>query len=554
MKGNNYFQSTNAEDEHLYEEASSKEAVTRNGSCNNLADQTSPYANLDPNKLVDAYGFGLYQMLCHFLGNGVSFFYSSALYVMPYVGASPTLECVYQNQSLPVDTSCLISSKGDLLHGKCGVVENTSLIIKEPSYSTTLIKEFGLSCSSFVWKEAGLTAFTVGAVTMMPVLTSMADSHGRRPLILLALTISITCHMLASIAPNYYIFIFLRFLIGAASDTYYSLAYVHSCEILPTSGRAWITVVDSIAWVLGMFWVGILSLVVKQWRMMYFACAAPGLATVAYYFFLPETPHWLIQHERYKEIENFVRIANNSCKRVDLLPDEKHESLAAVLRSLRMLELLIINGFLELMLAFYYFGLSFLSIDLSDDRFTAYMLSAFVELPGGLLVVPLMLYMGRRNICMSTMIMQGIAIIIAPLSQEPQWFLVAFVLLGKLINSITYEVHPIYISEMAPTSVRSLFHSIINVPQSIGIIIAPYLRHMDFGPKYTKYLIVGILCVISGASCIFLPETRDCPLPPDIKAASKYCFTHAKDKEKLMSKRQSEDTATLSEKESKSAE
>ncbi|VDK84208.1 unnamed protein product [Cylicostephanus goldi] len=184
------------------------------------------------------------------------------------------------------------------------------------------------------------------------------------------------------------------------------------------------------------------------------------------------------------------------------------------------------------------------------------MLSAFVELPGGLLVVPLMLYMGRRNICMSTMIMQGIAIIIAPLSRgmvsqhaekelasmvfscicitrkvDQQLYCIA---IQKKYFSITYEVHPIYISEMAPTSVRSLFHSIINIPQSLGIIIAPYLRYMDFGPNYTKYLIVGILCVISGASCIFLPETKGRPLPPDIKAASEHCFAYSKDKENLM--------------------
>ncbi|KHJ83294.1 hypothetical protein OESDEN_17008, partial [Oesophagostomum dentatum] len=67
-------------------------------------------------------------------------------------------------------------------------------------------------------------------------------------------------------------------------------------------------------------------------------------------------------------------------------------------------------------MAFYYFGLSFLSVDLSDDNFTAYMLSAFVELPGGLVVIPLMFYAGRRFLCMSTMVMQGIAVIIAPFS------------------------------------------------------------------------------------------------------------------------------------------
>ncbi|VDP37502.1 unnamed protein product [Heligmosomoides polygyrus] len=70
------------------------------------------------------------------------------------------------------------------------------------------------------------------------------------------------------------------------------------------------------------------------------------------------------------------------CRRDGPAPKETRESLTAMIKSPRMLKLLLINGFIEFAMAFYYFGLSFLSVDLSDDRFSAYMLSAFVELPG----------------------------------------------------------------------------------------------------------------------------------------------------------------------------
>ncbi|ETN85915.1 hypothetical protein NECAME_06160 [Necator americanus] len=54
------------------------------------------YANLDPDKLVNAYGFGRYQMFGYFLCEFLNFFYSAALYVMPYVEANPVLECTYK--------------------------------------------------------------------------------------------------------------------------------------------------------------------------------------------------------------------------------------------------------------------------------------------------------------------------------------------------------------------------------------------------------------------------------------------------------------------------
>ncbi|KHJ87270.1 hypothetical protein OESDEN_12959 [Oesophagostomum dentatum] len=103
---------------------------------------------------------------------------------------------------------------------------------------------------------------------------------------------------------------------------------------------------------------------------------------------------------------------------------------------------------------------------------------------------------------------------------EPKWFFLVFVLIGKVFNSVTYDVHALYVAEMSPTSVRSLFYSMINLSQSIGIILAPYLRHVTIGSDNMKYVITGVLCIISGALCYFLPETKDRPLPADIKAAS----------------------------------
>ncbi|VDL78978.1 unnamed protein product [Nippostrongylus brasiliensis] len=176
------------------------------------------YENLDPDKLVDAYGFGRYQIFGYFLTEVMNFFYSAALVI-------------------------------------------------DPPYSTTLLKEFDISCSSFVWKEAGLTAFTVGAVLLVPIMSTLADEYGRRPLAVLCLCL------------------------------------------------AWNnTVVDL-----------------------------------------------------------------DRCRRSGIVVEEKREPLSAMLKSPALLKLLFINGFVQFSMAFYYFGISFLSVDLSEDRFTAYMLSAWTS-------------------------------------------------------------------------------------------------------------------------------------------------------------------------------
>ncbi|KAK6010623.1 hypothetical protein OSTOST_24345, partial [Ostertagia ostertagi] len=59
-------------------------------------DDANYYANLDPDKLMNAYGFGRYQWFVYILCECMNFFYSSAMYVMPYVGLNPILECTYK--------------------------------------------------------------------------------------------------------------------------------------------------------------------------------------------------------------------------------------------------------------------------------------------------------------------------------------------------------------------------------------------------------------------------------------------------------------------------
>ncbi|KAK6042449.1 hypothetical protein COOONC_20046 [Cooperia oncophora] len=135
-------------------------------------------------------------------------------------------------------------------------------------------------------------------------------------------------------------------------------------------------------------------------------------------------------------------------------------------------------------------------------------------------------------------------------SKHSHWSMVGSFLFGKLINSVTYAVHPIYISEMTPTSVRSLSYAIINIPQSIGIIVAPYLRHISLGPEYAKFIIVGVLCLIAGGLCIFLPETKDRPMPPDIRSltAPDDHTVDQRDREELLRTALNDDESTSAQK------
>lgn len=62
-----------------------------------------------------------------------------------------------------------------------------------------------------------------------------------------------------------------------------------------------------------------------------------------------------------------------------------------------------------------YWGMALLSTTLSEDSYTGYFLSGFIELPGGLLAVLLLLKFGRRSISMWSFLMQSLLLFLAML-------------------------------------------------------------------------------------------------------------------------------------------
>lgn len=68
----------------------------------------------------------------------------------------------------------------------------------------------------------------------------------------------------------------------------------------------------------------------------------------------------------------------------------------------------------RMVMCFYYFAISFDSVNLSEDKVTGFMLSGAIELPGGILAIPLLRFFGRRSVSIFALIFQGIATSISP--------------------------------------------------------------------------------------------------------------------------------------------
>lgn len=59
----------------------------------------------------------------------------------------------------------------------------------------------------------------------------------------------------------------------------------------------------------------------------------------------------------------------------------------------------------------YYWALALFSVDLSDDRFTGYILSGLVEVPSGLIAIPLLLWLSRKSLSFASLFSQGVVLL-----------------------------------------------------------------------------------------------------------------------------------------------
>ncbi|CCD61826.1 Putative transporter B0361.11 [Caenorhabditis elegans] len=489
---------------------------------------------LDPDKFVEAYGaYGKYQIFTYVLVQTLNFFYSSSMYIMSFVQLNLEKQCEYKNETIPISETCQIETESSKAFGNlngeyCGIAENTLVNVTNQKASTNLLVDFDLSCSHWFFQEFGLTIFTIGAVIAVPFMSMLADRYGRKPIIVTTAILAFLANMAASFSPNFAIFLILRAFIGACSDSYLSVASVATCEYLSEKARAWITVVYNVAWSLGMVWTLLVTLMTDDWRWRYFIVSLPGVYGFALWYFLPESPHWLITKNKTEKLKKYIKTANrvnnvspefNDCQQSSH-HEEKHESFKALLGSKKLIWLLFANGFIEMVISLVYFAISFMSVELGGDQVQAFLYSSLIEIPAGLAVIPLMMKMGRKMIVIWCLVFQTLALIGVTVFLDSYEFKLVIMLVAKVMATIIYSVHPIWATEQFPTSVRSLCFSLMNIPQSMGIIMSPYVKHIVMSPNWIPFVVIALFSFISATLAFMLHETKNKKLPTDIESLS----------------------------------
>lgn len=188
----------------------------------------------------------------------------------------------------------IVASLGGLLSGfDTGVISGALLYINETWDLTDYIQGFLVS------------SVLIGAVIGAATNGILADIFGRKKIIIATAIIFIVGSILCGFAPNIYVLILSRILVGLAVGIVNFVVPLYLSEVSPKQLRG--TLVSLYQWAItaGILFSYVINAAFAQavysWRWMLFAGVFPGLILLVGMMFLSDTPRWLVSKNRDEE-------------------------------------------------------------------------------------------------------------------------------------------------------------------------------------------------------------------------------------------------------------
>ncbi|KAJ8383078.1 hypothetical protein SKAU_G00038560 [Synaphobranchus kaupii] len=402
-------------------------------------------------------------------------------------------------------------------------------------YISTIATEWNLVCGD-AWKVPfSLSVFFMGVLTGSFVSGHISDRFGRKSLLFLTMAVQTIFSLIQVASVNWEMFSILYFIIGMGQISNYIAAFILGNELLGESFRlAFSTLGMCVFYALGYTVLPLCAYFIRSWRILLLVLTLPGFLYIPLWWFIPESPRWLLAQGRLKEAEDIVRAAakkngvtppsvifreEDSAKLME--NDTDHHEISYtyldLVRTSKIRNITIVNVIIWFTITISYFGLSLSTPNMSGNAYLNCLLSAVMELVAYIGAWLLLKVTSRRAIISSTLLAGGTVLLLIQMVPENfSSFSVGLAMVGKL--GVTAAISVIYISamELYPTVVRGMGMGVCSMSSKIGSVISPFLAFMGTYYKALPYIVMGLLTLAMGLLSLLLPETRGIALPEDL--------------------------------------
>ncbi|CAL8399086.1 unnamed protein product [Boreogadus saida] len=397
-------------------------------------------------------------------------------------------------------------------------------------FKSTIVTEWDLVCADS-WKVpfASSTLF-MGFLIGSLISGQLSDRFGRKKVLFVSLAAQFVFVFLQSLSTSWILFCITFLFIGAAQIALYISAFVLGTELLSKSMRVLFTTLGTfLFYCIGYMLLPWLAYCFRDWRTLLAVISSFSLAYIPLWWFISESPRWLISQGRVAEAEFILRHAakKNKVEAPEVIFKEsgfgdgqkiKKYTIIDVLKSrkLRLITLLCLTLWMSVNIG--YFGLSLNTSNLSGDPYMNCFLSACTEVPAHVMSTLLLRNCPRRVLLSSFLVIGGgFLLLVQFIPESLHGLTLAMVLTGKFGFTMAFSVVYIYTAELYPTVLRNIGIGMCSSAARIGSITAPYVIYLGTYSKFLPYILMGSITVGSAVVNVFLPETLNKQLPETVE-------------------------------------
>ncbi|XP_042562208.1 solute carrier family 22 member 2, partial [Clupea harengus] len=393
----------------------------------------------------------------------------------------------------------------------------------------SFVTEFDLVCADAWLVDMYQATLNIGFLVGSIAIGYLADRFGRKMSFLMSNLMNGIAGILVAISPNYVSLLVFRTLYGFGVKGGWVAGYVLITELVGVEYRRTVGVIYQMFFSVGILILPLLAYFITDWRWLQVVITVPYICFLSYYWFIPESPRWLLSQNKINEAVKITEaIAKENkktlSKNIETLKDE--ESLAEpcsatfmdLVRTPKMRKHTFILSFNWFTSAVVYQGLIMRLGILGGNVYLDFLISGLVEFPAAFLILFTIERIGRRVPFATANIVAGAACLITAFIPESMfWFKTAVACVGRLGITMAFEMVVFVNTELYPTFVRNLGVSVCSTLCDIGGIVAPFLLYRLAVIWIELPLIIfGVLAFVAGGLVLLLPETRGVPLPETI--------------------------------------